>query len=85
MNNNMNGRAIQRIFFAGGVGNYSGNPEMIEANGERRLNLSATFHGDEFCVVESDANYRELRRHSIRSIATIEWEPEPEVSAGVGK
>lgn len=76
MNTKMNGQAIQCIYFDGGVGNWSGNPERITATPELHLNLSATFHGDhdEFWVVESDANYREIRRHNCRNVSTIEWQ-----------
>lgn len=74
MNLNMNGRSIAAIYFEGGVGCYSGNPEMIRENGDLTLHLSATFHGnhEQYWVIEA-VKGTEFRRHNVGSIATIEW------------
>jgi hypothetical protein len=74
MNTRMHGKPVAAIYFAGGVGNEYGNPEVIRSDSKRTMHLSATHHGDhdQFWIVECDGD-KEVRRHRASHVDSITW------------
>ncbi len=83
MNSKMHGKQIDAIYFEGGVGGYSGNPECVRARGGLKIHLSITFHGDhdQIWIVET-LNGQETRRHNARHVSSIDWSPPSESVQG---
>ena len=63
----MNGKLIAKVVWP--------DSSSMEANDERGLHMSATYHGDrdEFWIVESDEKGNEIRRHNPKYADCWEW------------
>jgi hypothetical protein len=74
MNTNMHGKEIN-LFDVHPCWTQHGNPERIASGRGRKLNLSATHHGDhdQFWIIETNQDGWEVRRWHASAVAHIEW------------
>lgn len=72
MNTEMNGKKIRLVTWPDS-GNEQG--RCLEANENKQLHLDASFHGDrdEFWVIESNSDGKEIARHNPKFIETLIW------------
>jgi len=75
MNSKMHGKSIDYIDL-NPMWTQSGNPERVSANANRKIEMSATYHGDheQFWILVFE-NGQEVERYNPHGVQHIRWSP----------